>query len=143
MIEATQKKLAEGKFFFGHRQAESRKTVQKEPEDFGYFLSAFLSAGRSVTFALQFEQKDDYDAWYVGWESGLGADDRKLWKEMNAHRVEEVHRDGAKTAVEIEMVPMIEMARENPLPAHLTHFGWFGENKVGLPVRYFEFEAPR
>jgi hypothetical protein len=110
---------------------------------FGYFLSAFLSAGRSVTFALQFEQKDDYDAWYVGWESGLGADDRKLWKEMNAHRVEEVHRDGAKTAVEIEMVPMIEMARENPLPAHLTHFGWFGENKVGLPVRYFEFEGTK
>lgn len=39
-----------------------RKGQLFEKEDFEFHLSAFLNAGRSVTFFLQVERKDNYDA---------------------------------------------------------------------------------
>jgi hypothetical protein len=47
MLEQTQKKLREAEFFLGQLRAEAHR----EPEVFDYYLSAFVSAGRSVTFA--------------------------------------------------------------------------------------------
>ena len=57
MIEATQKKLREARFFLSHLETENRRAVRNEPEAFDYFMSAFVSAARSVTFALQAEEK--------------------------------------------------------------------------------------
>ena len=53
MIEATLKKLREAKFFLSLLNRESQKTVRNGPESFEFYLNAFLSAARSVTFALR------------------------------------------------------------------------------------------
>ncbi|GAF68271.1 unnamed protein product, partial [marine sediment metagenome] len=47
MINATQKKLREARFFLQHLNMEGRKVGCNEPEAFEFFLSAFLSAARS------------------------------------------------------------------------------------------------
>ena len=60
MIEATQKKLGEAQFFFYRLLNEAQKPVRSEPEIFEFYLSAFLSAARSVTFVLQYEEKTKY-----------------------------------------------------------------------------------
>jgi hypothetical protein len=161
MIEATQKKLAETRFFLGRLREESQRPVGQDPGAVGYYLSAFLSAGRSVTFALQFEEKAKYDAWLIEWLKECTDEERKLLDEMNAHRVAEVHHVGAETTVEVEMVPMVELrpapaqdpiGRRTPplalaqaagLPPSSLYFGWFGDNAAGRAVRYFEFEGTK
>ena len=67
MIPMTEMKLREAKFFFGHLHDTGRKSVRNEPEEFAFYLSAFLSAARAVTFALQFEDKPGYDTWFTPW----------------------------------------------------------------------------
>jgi hypothetical protein len=60
-IEATKAKLAEAEFFYRKLSAVQQRLMPNEPEAFGFYLSAFLSAARSVTFALQAEQKQEYE----------------------------------------------------------------------------------
>ena len=59
-VPMTRRKLAEAKFFLAHLEEQTRK-MQQNWEAFGFYLSAFLSAGRSVTLVLQSEDKE-------GWE---------------------------------------------------------------------------
>jgi hypothetical protein len=121
MIPETQRKLDEALFFFKHLYKGAMGPPSNAPE-FGYYLSAFLSAARSVTFVLQAEEKQHYDTWYPSWEARLVEDDRKLWKFMNDQRVAEVHQDGADVdrAMELRTVPQI--------------FGMQGRALVGSPI---------
>ena len=107
-IPKTQKKLREAKFFLG-RMSEALRSIKLEKEDFEFFLSAFLSAGRSVTFVLRAEQADVYQQWYDGWQKALDAENRELLEFMNQQRIAEVHRRGADVQAEIEMVPVSEL----------------------------------
>ena len=52
-------------------------------EEFWFELSAFLSAARSITFVLQSESKEAYDAWFPNWCDGLKTEERALLKSMN------------------------------------------------------------
>ena len=79
MIEATKKKLREAIFFFDALSEESGQAVRNDPEIFSYYLSAFLSAARSVTFALQWEEKEKYDKWFPEWRDGLAEEDKQLF----------------------------------------------------------------
>jgi len=63
-IEATRRKLSEAEFFLRKLTTHQQQVFQNEPEAFGFYLSAFLSAARSVSFVLQAEQKERYDAWF-------------------------------------------------------------------------------
>ena len=69
-IPKTLKKLCETRFFLARMQ-EAPRSTRLEWEDFEFYLSAFLSAGRSVTWVLQVEQKALYDAQYGPWENRL------------------------------------------------------------------------
>jgi hypothetical protein len=75
MIAATERTLSEAQFFLQCLRAESTKPVRNEPEAFSFYLSALLSAARSVTFALQFEEKEKDDAWFPEWFAKRGDDD--------------------------------------------------------------------
>ena len=69
-IPETHRKLREAKFFHAHlverkgkvRQMQHIPEMIDDMEKFGFYVSAFLSAGRSVTLVLQNEQKELYDA---------------------------------------------------------------------------------
>lgn len=132
MIEATQRKLREARFFYRQLVAEGDKTITSEPEAFFYFLSAFLSAGRSVTWVLQTEEKNKYDAWFPQWKRTRSDDERKLLVDMNDQRVAEVHKDGAETSVARLFIPVTEIRIDTRgHPAYGIH--WFGPPDAAAP----------
>lgn|SRR2546425_3604492 len=129
-IPKAQKKLREARFFLG-RMSKAVKSTNLEQEDFEFFLSAFLSAGRSVTFFLNVEQADVYKQWFDGWEKALDAENRELLKLMNQQRVAEVHLGGADVQAEIEMVQITELEMEPGRDPRYCIFWW---DSPGAPL---------
>ncbi len=130
-IPRTQKKLREARFFLAKLQAEA-STTRLDREDFEFYLSAFLAAGRSVTFALQFEQKALYDGWYPGWRATLTPDDAELFDFMKAQRNTAQKEGQVTTDVAIEYIPVTEL--KQPTGRHPAYgFHWFGPPGVPPP----------
>lgn len=142
MIDVTQKKLREARFFMHILGNANRQPVRNEPEEFEFYLSAFLSAARAVTWALQHEQKDRYDAWFPSWLNKRGEEDQAFLKAMIEHRNFVQKRGGAELNQEWEDIPVTEIRMDNR--AHPAYgFHWFGPPgtpapTVGMPVYSFK-----
>jgi len=134
-IAKTQKKLRETQFFLAKLAVEA-STERLDREDFEFYLSAFLAAGRSVTFTLQFEQKPLYDGWYPGWKTTLTPDDAEMFDFMKAQRNTTLKEGEATTEVAIEYIPVTELRRP---PAY--GFQWFGPPGVppSVGVKVYRF----
>jgi hypothetical protein len=52
--------------------------LNQESEVAEYYLSAFFTAARSVTFILRIEKPDDYETKSRNWYAGLSAEDHDL-----------------------------------------------------------------
>ncbi len=145
-IPKTLKKIREARFFLA-RLREAKGSVRLDKEDFDFYLSAFLSAGRSVTFALQAEQKGPYDAWYPSWEQSLSERDCEVLRFMNSQRVAELKREGAEVYPVIEYVPVTELGLGNQShPAYgITCWGPPGvpPPTFGRKAHYFETGGTR
>jgi len=111
VIPHTQRKLREARFFL-ELLRDRAGDFPLDSENVGFFLSAFLSAARSVTLVLQVEEKDKYDAVYPAWEATLADQDRGLLRYMNGQRVAEVHKVGAAVASSVEYRKVSEMRVE-------------------------------
>lgn len=142
MIEVTQKKLREARFFAELLGKANRQPVRNEPEQFEYYLSAFLSAARAVTWVLQHEEKDRYDAWSPAWFNSRSPEDQTLLKDMITRRNFVQKRGGTQTDEDWEYVPVTEVEQDNQgHPAYGFH--WFGPPgtpppTVGMPVYSFK-----
>lgn len=142
-IPHTEKKLREAHFFFDHL-LKVKDGFPADTEGAEYFLSAFLSAARSVTFVLEAEQKTLYNSWFPTWLSGRSTEDQELLSFMNDQRVREVHVRGAKTTTRVEWVPVTEVPTERGRhPAYGFH--WSGPPgvpppEVGRQVLHFEID---
>jgi hypothetical protein len=75
MIERTQKKLQEVEFFLRHLE---KVTASDLPDAAEFYLSAFLSAARSVTFVLKSEYEAGYQQWFDAWRASLTQSERQL-----------------------------------------------------------------
>lgn len=75
-------KLEEGEFFL-----ERLTNAKMQPEHFRHYLSAFLTATRSV--AQYIRERDQ--TWYDSWISGLKATDRELFDYMKQKRDLNIH----------------------------------------------------
>jgi len=143
---AESQKLREAQFFLAKLAAEA-STERLDREDFEFYLSAFLAAGRSVTFALQFEQKPLYDGWYPGWRATLPPDDADLFDFMKAQRNTMLKEGEPKTDIAIEYIPVTELRR--PPGTHPAYgFHWFGPPgvpppSVGVKVHRFEVSGKK
>jgi hypothetical protein len=141
MIEATQKKLREARFFLSHLETQNRRAVRNEPEAFDYFMSAFVSAARSVTWALQAEEKAKYDEWFPDWLAARPEEDRKLLSLMVKQRNAEHKKGGGDRRVEWEYVPVTELSYD---ALGGLEFFWNAPllgvppPQVGRPVRYLD-----
>lgn len=132
MIERTQKKLREARFFFRLLSREVQEAVRTEPEAFEFYLNAFLSSARSVTFALQNEEKDKYDAWSQTWLKNRSEDDQRLINFLKDQRNNAEHRGGADISLVREYVPITEvMTDDRGHPAYGLH--WFGPPETSPP----------
>ena len=142
MIEATQRKLREAQFFLERLIQARGQAVRNEPEVLGYYLSALLSAARSVTWALQFEEKDKYDTWFPAWLASRGAEEQALLRFLKNQRNDEQKRGGAGVASAWDYIPISQVPRtDRSHPAYGDH--WFGppgtpEPRVGVLVHSFE-----
>ena len=126
MIPATKKKLAEAEFFFGHLSTEGRPLAPGGHFDF--YLSAFLSAGRSVIRVFIFECQHQYDGWYNNWrDNEITADERDLIEFFRRQRGESVHKTGAKVVVHDVVIPIVQFMQE------VTHRGWQVDLSSGIP----------
>lgn len=116
MFPRASKKTHEVRFFLNHLRQDNL-----EPEDVESYLSALLSAGKSVTYVLTREfQKvkkgHKYGDLYNPWHNALSLQDRDLFDLFQALRDVEVHSDNEATAVtsRTEARPAFEMRRSGP-----------------------------
>jgi hypothetical protein len=107
MIDLTQDKLREAEYFCQQLNAKRDK-----PELFKYYLHAFLSSARAVTFVLQYEEKEKYDRWFPAWLQERDEKDQQLFKLMVGQRNSVEKRGGAETILTWEFIPITEITEE-------------------------------
>jgi len=143
-IEATKTKLAEAEFFYRKLSSVQQRVFSNEPEAFGFYLSAFLSAARSVSLVLQAEQKQKYDEWFTGWKQSLPGDDQALLTNFNEQRVATVHRTGAEVTHRSEAIAQADFflaaAREGA-QVHIWSPPGTPQPQFYRPVRSFNFDG--
>lgn len=141
-IEATKFKLAEAEFFYEKIAELGRRAAVYEPAAFRFYFSAFLSAARSVTFVLQSEAKDQYDAWFPSWLNARASDQAALLVSFNSERVAAIHQRGVRIQQGTEPVPFREWlaaaAREG-----VQVFGNFGATQPDMEgmTWFFRFDG--
>jgi hypothetical protein len=96
-----EKKLREARFFLDKMREHERMAVA-DREPFDFYLSAFLSAGRSVDYRLRHEQEVAYPDWRTSWDATLGHPEQCLIKFMVDDRNVEVHESGSSHSVKTE-----------------------------------------
>jgi hypothetical protein len=146
LIEAAQYKLAEARFFLRQLQDEAAKVVRQDAAAFGHYLSAFVSAARSVPWVLQNEKKAKYDAWLPKWDDRLTNEERELLKFTNERRVDETKRKGAETSINWKYISIHELPTEQyrmfegsaQVPPLTLKDARLSPPAVGFPVHRFE-----
>lgn len=111
-MEATEKKLREAAFFLWKLVEEERRILRPEPEALDFYLSAFLSAARSVGDIIGVEEGDRYRNWFAQRKLTLPADERVLLKFTNDQRVLTVHVRGPDVQRDTTQIPIHELQRE-------------------------------
>ena len=88
-LEGTRHKLREADFFL-----QQCKLTLDQPEILGYYLSAFISAARSVTFVLQVEigKNHEFKAWYSEKQEYMKKN--RIFSFFNSLRTETIHLEG-------------------------------------------------
>jgi hypothetical protein len=148
VIEATRRKLREARFFHQHlMNLRHGKSATYEPEAFGYYFSAFMSAARSVLWVLHHEEKTKWEAWEPTWKATLNDEERKFLRFTNQLRTAEVKRSGAETIVEWEDVGIdellsinIDVERQHPAYGMHSQPGFSASAKVMRRAYYLEQE---
>jgi hypothetical protein len=146
MIEATQRKLREAKFFY--QRLHDLPHPNHEQESFRFYLSAFLSAAISVTDALSFEGKRKYRIWKPKWRKNLTPAENTLEKFVYKLRVDEVHLKGVELAAKLEEIAFNDLLGLQTRSPYIQPQVGTPERQprpvmVGRLSRYFETEDDR
>jgi hypothetical protein len=112
MIEGTKKKLREAGFFLQRLVEEERHIYRPEPEARDFYLSAFLSAARSVGDFIGVEEGERYREWFEHRKLSLSDEERDLLRFTNDQRVQSVHIRGPNVQANITHAPIHELQRE-------------------------------
>lgn len=99
------KKLREARFFLG-KMAERAQMAFGDHEEFDFYLSAFLSAGRSVDYRLRHEQGSAYKTFHKNWDKALPHDEQQLMRFMADDRATEVHESGSARLEHKSRIPV-------------------------------------
>jgi hypothetical protein len=131
VIAKTQKKLREA-WFFLRMLRERDRVAPLEREAFEFYLSAFLSAARSVTFALENEETTKYKEWRATWQTLLTAEEVKFIEAMVEQRNIAQKQGGVPVTVDWEFVPMIKAKRDDR-GQPMYGLQWFGPVTAPMP----------
>ena len=116
------KKLREARFFLG-KMTEREQKAFGDHEEFDFYLSAFLSAGRTVDYRLRHEQENPYRTFRDGWDKSLSPHEQQLMKFMVDDRNFEVHESGSTRG-----------EKESRIPVHGTYQDKSGTVTVFAPI---------
>lgn len=108
MASPTRKKHGEAKFFLGLMERNSGSFP-----DFNYYVSAFISAARSVTWIMraEYQTKEGWEAWYDARQPTIVDD--KFLKDANELRVKSVKSEPVQTNVRVTLdIPPEEVTPE-------------------------------
>jgi hypothetical protein len=124
MIERTQRRLRQARFFYQHLLNEHQQTTfRHDPEAFEFYFSAFIQAARSITWTLGNEQADKWKAWKPNWEANRTPEEQKLLDLTNKLRIDEEKRGGASLTKEEEeeevaIEELLNLGRRRQHPAY-------------------------
>jgi hypothetical protein len=104
-IENVEKKQREAKFFL-NKMSEQERLAFEVRDSFDFYLSAFLSAARTVHWRLCHEQAAIYTEWRKAWDASLTSAERSLIEFMRRDRNIEVHASGSSRSVKTKDVPV-------------------------------------
>ncbi len=99
------KKLREARFFLGKMTDREQKAFG-DHEEFDFYLSAFLSAGRTVDYRLRHEQRDLYRVFRDEWDKSLSHNEQQLMKFLVDDRNFEVHESGSTRGEKKSRIPV-------------------------------------
>jgi len=135
--EYVEKKQREARFFL-NKMIEQEAHAFGDREPFDFYLSAFLSASRSIDYRLRHEQSAIYPAWRDSWNAALAPDDDQLMKYMVDDRILEVHESGSgrNATLEYSAIPGNTYSDSSGV---LTVFAPPGTplGTIGKPAYYF------
>ena len=144
MLEVTNEKLKEAAFFVAQLTRASDGMIGEEVAAFPYYLSAFLSAARSVTFVLQAEEKEKYDKWFPHWLKGQTQEDRDLLEFMKGQRNQVLKQGRSDIVYSLQLVPIVKASAAERRQS--LAFQWFGPPGTPTPaiprrVRHFDLNG--
>jgi CheY-like chemotaxis protein len=109
-------------------QFQSAGSTRLDHDHLEFYLSAFLSAARSVTV--------EHQAWWGQWKASQSPEDVLLLKRMKEQRDSEVHQEGADVSHQVEDIPASKI--KTPPGSHAAYAPSFGdpfsEVKIGVKV---------
>ena len=127
MIEATQKKLREVRYFLSLLEQEAH-TSGSPCDAVEFLLSAFVSAARSVTFVLEAETGETYAEWSLKWRATRTNEERKLLSRFTEARNRAVKRETPL----IQEEQGFQHVQNAGLPPELMFFFFDEEDKPSL-----------
>lgn len=102
--DLTRRKLREASFFLGEMSKREGSSRLDTEEEFGYYLSAFLSAARSVSFVLRKENPLTYEAHWDEWLANAPPATRAIMDFMRDQRNAAVHEGTVAAQQSLEHV---------------------------------------
>jgi len=93
-MDQVRKKLREARFFL-RRMGERAQMAFGDHEEFDFYLSALLSAARSIDYRLRHEQGATYSSFRTQWDNKLLVADKQLMKFLVDDRNLEIHESGS------------------------------------------------
>lgn len=135
------KKVREAAFFLG-KMRDSDRDERLDKEDFDFFVSAFLSAARTVILALPSTLVGLKSPWW----KGLPKNDRELYEDLKTLRDDEIHVGYADRAETIEHEPVSEVQarRSTPRSPHtfvLSPYAFDAEATIGVKRHWFNIDG--
>jgi len=136
--ELARRKLREASFFLGEMSKREGSSRLETEEEFGYCLSAFLSAARSVSFVLRKENPVTYEAQRDKWLTKAQLDTRAIMDFMRDQRNAALKEGTSAAQQDVEYVYPFQ-AREwhsgFPSPVIVMPWAFEAEATVGV-ARY-------
>lgn len=132
-------KFREAQYFLAGMRERDGVARLDRMEEFGYYLSAFLSAARSVSFVLRKENPEHYESLRDAWLGGLDPVSRALSDDMVEHRNAAQKQGRVPFRQEIQFVPWLSASESRASAIRLIRpFMYDGDARVGLAVYRLE-----
>jgi hypothetical protein len=139
-IEGVEKKLREARFFL-NEMIERERMAFGDGERFDFYLSAFLSAGRTVDYRLR-HQQTAYPTWRTAWDTRNPAQ-QGLIKFMVDDRNIEVHESGSSRSTKTEEIKVPVGGTYSDKSGTLQSMGspWAAPAVIGKPTYNFTIDG--